>query len=240
MTKHRITRQEIKHDEFVSTVGRMTRWAEDNARTLLLGVAAALVLFLGIYGFLQWQRSRNLRAEAALAEVTAAYHGTVAGAQPGAESFASDAERYQAVVERADEVIAAYGSTSAADRARYYRGLALFDAGRLDEAAVALDEFLATSPDHFLAPFARWKKAQLLERRGDLAGACEGYRGLLDIQDPEFPNELAYLDLGRCLGDLGQEAEAADTYRRMLDAYPDSLYAADARQRLAELEAAAG
>jgi TolA-binding protein len=246
MSRHKITRQEIKKDEFVSTVGRLMEWAEENVRTLLLTIGGILLVILAGFGIYRWQESRQMAAETALDRVTEAYHGTVGdegtvgGIDPGAENFATDSERIDAAVQRADEVIDAYGSTAAGERARYYRALALFEGDRLDDAEQGLDEFLSRNPGHFLAPFARWKQAQILEQRGDRAAACEGYRGLLEVQVPEFPNELAFLDLGRCLNDLGEPGQAADAYRRMLDEYPESLYATDARQRLVEIEGVPG
>ena len=240
MRKHRITRREIKHDEFVTTVGKITGWVEANSRLLLVGAACAVGLFLAGYGIFAWRESRYMRAEAALGRVTEAFHATVGGDAPGDEAFATDAERYAAAVERADEVITSYGSTPAGQRARYYRALALYDGGQLDPAREAFDDFLARHSDHFLAPFARWKLGQIRERQGDLEGACDAYRELLEVEVPEFPNEVAYLDLARCLRSMGESVQAADTYRRMLDQYPESLYANDARQQLVEIEGSPG
>jgi TolA-binding protein len=235
MSRARVTRHEMKHDEFVSTIGRATRWAEDHWRQMALALGAAVLVTLIATGVVWWRQRRNLQAEAALGAVTEAYHADL-GAAAGDPSFPTDADRSRAVIERADEVIESYGSTPAGERARYYRALSLYRDGEVEEAARELDRFVERYPDHFLAAFARWKRAQIREQQGDLAGACEGYRALLDAQVPEFPSELAYLDLGRCLERSGQPGEAAATYRRLLEAYPESPYAADARQRLQPIE----
>ena len=233
----KVTRHDMKHDEFVSTVGRITIWAEENLMTLVWAAMGLLVTVALGYGVWAWREHRQIQGETALSAVEQAFTADVGEvAVGGAETFPSEREKYQAVVERADEVIREHGSTAAGERARYYRGLALFESGQLVEAREALEAFVARDPDHFLAPLARRKIAETYEQEGDLEAACERYRDLTTVSAPEFPTELAYLDLGRCLFARGERDGAAEAYRSLLDEFPDSAYAGEARNKLLDIE----
>lgn len=240
MGTRKITRHEMKQDEFVSTVGRLTLWAEDHLAQIgwaAGGLVAAAALVLGVWS---WRTSRALAGEAALAGVVEAYAASVGEAGGASESFPSRDAKFRAVLERADAVLRAQGSSPVAERARYYRGLALFELGQMADARQALQDFADRNRGSFLAPHARRKLAAIDEREGNLAQACDTYRQLTEVQVAEFPPELALIDLGQCLTASGAPDGAAEAFRKVIDQYPDSTYAADAQQRLLELEGSAG
>jgi len=141
MTARKITRHDMKHDEFVSFVGRITIWAEENLMTLVWGAAGILVTFGVGYAAWSWRDHTQIEGETALAQVELAFAATVGetAAAPGTESFATADEKYQTVLERADAVVEDHGSTKAAEVARYYRGLAYFEMGELEQARVHLE-----------------------------------------------------------------------------------------------------
>ncbi len=80
MSKRKVTRHEIKHDEFVSAVGRIAIWAEENLMLLVWSAGGLLVAVGIVYGIWSWREGRLLQGEAAFLEVRTAYEGTVGSA----------------------------------------------------------------------------------------------------------------------------------------------------------------
>jgi tetratricopeptide (TPR) repeat protein len=239
MGTRRITRKEMKQDEFVSTVGQMTRWVEDHMTKLLWGAAGLVVIILLGYAIWSWRARQAMEGHAALSVVVETYAapvGSAAPATPGEITYATAEEKFRTVMAQADEVIEEHGSTDAGPLARLYRGLAAFELGEAQTARSDLGQFLGSNPSHFLAPQVQRKLAELDERDGNLERACATYRELTERPTPGLPTELSLLDLGRCLAAQGQRQESSATYQRILDEFPDSVYTTEARESLLKLE----
>jgi len=75
---------------------------------------------------------------------------------------------------------------------------------------------------------------KVLQSSGDVAGAVREFS--LYLQHPGALEEESLVGLAEALGQLGRNARAQSTWQRLLDRYPNSVYAARARKRLAELK----
>jgi TolA-binding protein len=234
MRTRKVTRHEIKHDEFVTGVGQATIWIEEHWPKVLISIGGVAALGLLLYGGWAWRASKARAGEAALAAVETAFSATV-GAGDGASSYPTSSAKYGAVKDLADAVIAGHGSTPAGERARYYRALALFEMGDLAGARGDLQAFVDRNPGHFLAGHAQRKIAETYEREANYGEACERYRKLGDSPPPGFPVEAVLLDLARCESERGNPQEAASACRRIVNEFPDCAYVPDARALLSEL-----
>ena len=70
MTARKITRHDMKHDEFVSFVGRISIWAEENLMTLVWGAVGILVTFGVGYAAWSWREHTQIEGETALARTS--------------------------------------------------------------------------------------------------------------------------------------------------------------------------
>jgi len=239
MSTRKITRKEMKQDDFVSTVGRITIWVEENLTTLLWGAAALVVVASLGYGFVSWRNSKAMEAHGALSVVVETYSapvGSVVPQSPSQATFATEEDKFRTVLLLADGVIQNHGSSDAGQIARLYRGLAAFELEENEAARGDFDTFLASNPSHFLAPQARRKLAEMDERAGNLDQACDAYRELTQQASAVLPEELSLLDLARCLAAKGEREESGATYQRILDDFPGSVYVTEARNSLQKLE----
>lgn len=239
MGTRRLTRKEMKQDEFVSTVGRITEWVENHLTTLLWGAVAAVAVFALGYGFISWRTSKAMEAHGALAVVVETYSSPVGSSvpqNPAQASFATEEDKFRTVITLADGVIQKHGSTDAGQIARLYRGLAAYGLEDDESARADLEGFLAGNRSHFLAPQARRKLAEMDERAGALDQACEAYRQLTREPSTVLPVELSLLDLARCLAAKGEREESSATYQRILDDFPGSVYLSEARTLLRRLD----
>jgi TolA-binding protein len=154
-------------------------------------------------------------------------------ARAGALSFTSVEERDRKVLELADAILKGGGSGPAAAGARLYRGIALAETGKPDEAAQAFGEVVARHPHEIFGPVARLRLARLHESRGRHSEAAALYQQIADDTTGLLPPEEGILGLARCQEALGKKDDAEKLYQRIVSEFPDSDYAAEARTHLA-------
>ena len=67
MTARRVTRKQMRRDEFVTAVGRLTEWMEGHARETLIGIGIAVLLAVGVILVFRFLGQREEKASLLLA-----------------------------------------------------------------------------------------------------------------------------------------------------------------------------
>ncbi len=237
----RLTRKEIKRDEFAAAVGRSVEYAESHVRTIAYAIGAVLLLVALGVAFYFWRNSRLQDANGALAQATRVYLAPVSatGARPNdpdEPSFANEAARRARAKQLLEKVRADYGSTAAADVAGLYLAQIAADEGRLDEARKAWQEFVDDHGDHLLAGEARLNLINLDRKQGKAEKVADELRRMLDGNDQTLPQDVILFELGATLEQLNRKQEAAQTYQRILDEFPQSPYGSEAQQKVSALD----
>ena len=236
----RITRKEIKHDEFVDSTWRIVEWLEQNIKPIIFGGVAIVVLVAVATGVMAWQSSRAKAGADLLSRGQAALVGPIAAEEspepdaPYTPTFSSEEARYQEALERLDTAAGAGGQVGRV--ARFLRGVALLESGQAEEAVKVLEdavERLGNDPSIGGAVRARLAHAYL--RTGQLEAAVEIWRKLTD-EDADFPGDLALLELGRVHQARGDVSAARDAYNELIEVHADSPLRSQAEDGLAELE----
>jgi lipopolysaccharide biosynthesis regulator YciM len=78
---------------------------------------------------------------------------------------------------------------------------------------------------------ARLSLGELQRRRGDVDGAVLTWRELSDDADTAVPRDYALLRAARVLEQHERLAEARLSYLQLVERFPESTYASEARQR---------
>lgn len=238
-------KRSIKEDELVSGFQRASGWYEahrDEARVTVIVLALVAGGALGL-SYLQSQRK-----SAAEEEMTAAletFHGTIesqvpAGAdRPAGPVFATAREKYTKAAAAFDGIERKYASLPEAVRARYYGALCRLELGDHAESQKTLSE-IASRKDGGLEPaLARLALAEGYRRSGQIAKAAEAFREMAGDASLALPRDHALMSLGSLLEDARRPAEARAAYRRLVEEFPGSVYAAEARRRAEYLGAPA-
>src|SRR5215216_4408162 len=94
----RLTRKEIKRDDFATAVGRSVEYAGSHVRPIIYAVAGLVLLAALALAVYFYRGNLQQDANEALAKATAVYHAPIvaAGAQPadpGEPSFPTEAAR---------------------------------------------------------------------------------------------------------------------------------------------------
>ena len=229
-TTRRISRHEMRHDEFVDTMGQFSLWVEKNWQQVGAIAGGVVLLIVVIFGVSTWVSHARANATERLARATALLNAPIlaAGANPSdpiAPSFPNRAARAQASLTALD---AANPSSAARPLAEYFRGVALLQLDKAAEAEAAFQKAADSADQALLKGLARQGLAAAAEKKGDLAGAEQKLRTLAD--SPEgYPKDLVLYELSRVQTQAGRPADANQTLQQLAKEFPDSPLAAESR-----------
>ncbi len=238
-------RHQLKTNEVAEQVKRAYDWSSVHGSTLAWAIGALVTIVLVVAGIAGW-RGRSLdRAGAALAEAMTIAEAPVQPppepgtpprpAQPG--SYPTPEARSEAAIKKFLEVGAAYPSTVAGRTARYEAGVLLNALGRRKEAEVQFREVSQDSGVY--GRMSRLALAELQVSAGAYDDAINTYRDLAARKDGDLPVDALLVQLARVYELAGKNAEAIQTFERVLAEFPDSAYAAEARRAADGLKARA-
>jgi TolA-binding protein len=215
-----------------------TRWAAAAAVGLSVifasGVATALFT-----GALPWpfQRATISASDPAPARIRAPKPKHARRDPPRAEPTEVLAPTEPAPLPRAEDKPARTPSGPTAERAAelFHEANNARRDGDLAHARRLYSQLIATHPSSDEAGLARVSLGRLLLAAGDARGAERELRRYLATGGGQLREE-ALVGRAQSLSSLGRKADERAAWLRLLDEHPSSVYAAQARQRLAELE----
>lgn len=233
-------KQQIKQDEVLTGIDHAWKWLVANqttARTVGLAVVAVAAL---AGGFTYFQNHRSDAANRQLDEALALYTRPLAAevaatGAPGESSFATATEKYTKAAAAFDGVERAYPTLPAGVRARYYGALCRIELRDYETARKTLAALAERDKGSLEGVLARLALADIDRRTGAYDKAAEVYKTLAGDPASPLPRELALMNLGATLEDAKRPAEASASYKQLVDQFPDSVYAAEARRRAAYL-----
>lgn len=244
-------RQHLKTNELANTVAHVRQTLQRDAPQLgriLLVVALVAVLVLGFFG---WRQYRSSQADAALADALAtdnalivppappAVPGQPAPAAPPAGSFATEEARSAAALQKLTAVADAYASTDAGRLARYRAAAIYAEQGKLQDAEREFKYLSERAGSSLYGRMARLGLADLQVRQGQYDAAIESLRELSTRSGGDLPLDGVLMQLGRAQALAGKRADAVQTYTRVVEEFPQSIYAGEARRELDRLKAGA-
>jgi tetratricopeptide (TPR) repeat protein len=232
-------KQQIKQDELVSSLQHGWKWLQANrelARTVGLVVVGAAFIVGGVTWF---QGHRTQASNAALDEALAVYARPLAAeaaGTPNLATFPTAKDKYTAAAAAFDGVERRYPTLSAGVRARYYGALCRIELGDYDTARKTLQSIADRGAAGSLEPtLARLALADVDRRTGSYDKAIAAYKQLAGDPASPLPRESTLMSLASTLEDAKRSGEAAASYREIVEQFPGSVYAAEARRRAAYL-----
>ena len=230
----RLTRKQIKHDEFVTLVDKLVHWMGENWRQSAAAAGGVVVLALLWWGGTALLGSRQDAASVALTKAIDMLNAPVGSAAPAAATvkFATEAAKLEEAEKAFSSVKSHYWLTPQARLARFY--LACIQAERGDSDA-AIRAMGAVAGKRTATPAVRLAMLDLVNMRlarSDARELIPSLQAMVDGKDPRLPPDAALYELGRIQENSGNHVEAAQLYRKLLDEFPSSPYRNDAQQRL--------
>lgn len=237
----RLTRKEIKHevqkDSFVNIIDHTVEYAESHTRSILLIVAALVVVGLGTWGVVAYFGHRSAASNRALAKAIDVAKAEVVAtdAKPDAPdhpTFADAATRDAKAKELFELVRADFPRSDSADIAGVYLARYAADSGDLARARELWQAFLDHHSDHALAAEVRINLMQLDRQQGKAEQVAAALEKMLDEQDKPLPEDTILYELALTREQLGKHDEALSAYQRIVDEYPRSPYVSEAQKKV--------
>lgn len=240
----RLSRQEMKRDEFREAVGKAVDYAGSHARLLVIGAVAVVVVALAGVGVYTWLEAREADAALALNQAIEVYGAPVDEADPQPEAddptFASEDARRAAARDRFQQVYDQYGGTDPGRVALVYLGRIALAEGDPGTARDHWRTFLDQTGDHLVAGEVRLNLVHLERHQGQLEQVAQELEDMLDAREPVLPGDVVLFELGETYEEMGREQDALNAYQRLVQEYQVSPYTQEARQRLGALGGGGG
>jgi len=241
-------REQLKHNEAADALVAANSYISQHARTVALAAVAVLLLVGAWFGYRAFTARAEERAQVQLAAavdilsapVSAPATAGVTTAPAAAGTYATEAARSEAALTQLLATADAFGGTDAGTRARYYAASVYAETGRAKEAADAYtavrDQAGASA---LLGRMASLGLASMQVRQQQFDPAIKALQELSQRRDGPLPVDAVLVQLAEAYQQAGRAAEASQTLQRVVDEFPQSPYAADARQRVEALQAVA-
>jgi TolA-binding protein len=242
----RTERHKLKENEFARTVAQAQEVFEARKRDLAMGALIAVVLVAVIGGFFLWQRSRAAHANGALAAALAVYEAPVIPPQPPAPgspapvpqpgTFQTERDKLEASLPKFQEAADKYPNTTAGVAARFHMASILASLGRHAEAEQRYNEVVQKAGSNIYGRTARLGLAEVQVAQGKYDPAIQIYTELSRDTNAQMPVDGVLMQLGRTYARAGKKEDAVRAFNRVVEEFPESLYAADAKKELEEIK----
>ena len=239
-------RDHLKHNETADALVAASSFMSRHGRTVALSAVALLLVIGSAFGYRAFTARTEERAQAQLAAAVEIMNAPVApapapGAAPAppvAGTYATEAARADAALSKLLSTADTFGRTEAGLRARYYAASLYAGSNRTQEAATAYQQVRdQAGASTLLGRMAALGLASMQVRQKQFDPAITMLQELSQRRDGPIPVDAVLVQLAEAYQAAGRAAEASQTLQRVIDEFPQSPYAADARQRVEALQA---
>jgi TolA-binding protein len=245
----RVERHRLKENEVALSVERARETFEQHQSQILFGGVAVVAVLVVLGGYFFWRSrvdtaSRTLLSQA-MAVATAQVVPPTPPAPPGGTapaastptppppgSYPTERAKLEAALPKFMAAANAYPSSKAGIAARYHAAATLLALGRPTEAIQRYKEVIDRAGEGLYGDMARLGLADAETAAKQYDAAITGYRELSTRKDGTLPVDGILMQLARTYELAGRKAEALQTFKRIVDEYPQSAYAQAAKKEV--------
>jgi len=237
-------RHKLKENEFARTVMQASEKIGSRGRDLMWGIIVVVVLLVAVGGYTAWRQAKDNRATESLATALAIYHSPVvpmAAPAPGSPApvqqpgtYVTEEAKNQAALPKFLETADQFPSADAGVTARFYAAGILSSLGRYGEAEQRYQEVVNRAGTSLYSRTARLGLADVQVAQKKFDSAINIYTELSRDTASQMPADGVLMQLGRACVLAGRKEEAVRAFTRVTEEFPESMYAEDAKQALAE------
>jgi hypothetical protein len=240
----RLTRQELKQDELLTTVDEFEKLAKKHYKEIIAVIGAVILVSGAVYGFRFWSERQESEGNSLLGTALKTFHASV-GSASSPDLFGSAQDqvnptfptaqaKYKKALEQFEDVERRFPRQKAAAIARYHAGLCQSELGDTAAAIRTLQEASRTS-DPNISSLAQLALAGELVRTGKVDDAAQVYRKLQDHPTSTVPKATAMLALADAYRQ-SRPAQARQIYEQMEREFSSNTYlAATVKQQIESL-----
>jgi predicted negative regulator of RcsB-dependent stress response len=231
----RTERHHLKENEVAEWVLALRSQYEANTKAILYGGLAILVLVAAVVGTMAWRAMSGGRAGTMLAEAMTVAEAPVTAptaGEPG--TYPSERVKLEAALPKFMAVADAYPTSNAGLIARYRAAAALVALGRAEEGIRRYRD-VADKATGVVQAMARLGVADAQLSAGKYDEAVTGLKAMMDQKAADVPADGVLMQLGRAYRLAGKKGDAKVSFQRLVDEFPESVYAAQAKRELESL-----
>lgn len=219
--KKKAARRPHKEEQDVKTLlARMNETAQRGGRPLAVGAIALAVLIIAVLGFRFYGSAMEEKAARLQHEGYRLYYGLE-------ESQPAEAARLETALEKFRKAYAARKSPLSL----MYVADCQYALGRYGDAVATLKELSRTFPDDpTFTPLSYYKMALASIKAGENEDALRALEVLINYENSAL-KDLALMEAGRLLEQMGRTDEAMQKYRALVEAFPRSPYFEEASRK---------
>ncbi|HEY2431481.1 MAG TPA: hypothetical protein VGI12_02330 [Vicinamibacterales bacterium] len=242
-------RHKLKQNEFERTIAQARQVVAERQSEITTSIIAVVAVLLLAAGYFAFRASRNNKATALLASALAVAEAPVVAPPPPAPgsappiqapgTYRTERERAEASLPSLQAAADAYPNTDAGITARFRLAATLAVLGRNGEAEQRYQEVVAkTSTRNIYHYTAQLGVGEARLAQGKAAEAVTTFQALATDSNSSLPVDGVLMQLGRAALVAGKRDDASRAFTRVTNEFPQSVYATEAREKLAELKRA--
>jgi TolA-binding protein len=235
-----IERHKLKENEFARTMVHAREVLDAQKRNITVTLTAVVVALAAFGGFMWWRQAKNSGANEMLASAIAVYDAPVvpiAAPAPGspaplpqAGTFTTEQEKLHAALPKFREAADRYPNSTPGLVARYHLAGILAALGQYPEAEQRYQEVVNKGSGTIYARTARLGLADAQVAQGKYDNAIQIYTELSRDTTSQMPVDGVLMQLGRAYVRAGRKEEAARTFDRIVQEFPQSSYLSEAQR----------
>jgi TolA-binding protein len=240
-----IERHKLKENDLARTVAHARQVLDERKHTITIALTALVVALAAVGGYVWWRQARDSGANEMLASAIAVYDAPVVPISapapgspaplPQAGTFTTEQEKLQAALPKFRDAAERYPNSTPGLVAKYHLAGILAALGQYQEAEQRFQEVVSKGSGSIYGRTARLGLADAQLAQGKYDNAIAIYTELSRDTSSQMPVDGVLMQLGRAYVRAGRKEEAARTFDRIVQEFPQSSYLADAQK---ELEAA--
>ncbi len=217
--KKKLTRREMKQDKLVTTWFKLTDYLSEHSREVAMAVGG-VVLVVGLFLLYNWMKTRDdLNASEKFVQARAEYNK----------------QNYLAAIPLLEQLVNEYSGTQSAGIATIYLANAYMHTKDYANAEKFYKKYLDdVDDDPILSISAAYGLAATHEERGDYTKAAALYEQAASAHDESYRAPELLISAARCFKQAGQNEGTRRVLQKLLDKYPKSALAEEAKLLMAE------
>ena len=242
-------RHKLKQNEFERSVAQAREAVGARQREITMGVIAIVVVLVAIGAYTIYSTSRNNKASTLLATALVVVEAQVYTPPPPAPgsappiqppgTYRTERERAEAALPRLQTAADTYPNTDAGITARFRLAATLAELGRHAEAEQRYQEVVQKTGSrnvyHYTAKLGVGEAKMAQGKAGD---ALTTFQEVATDTNSTLPVDAVLWQVGRAAIVAGKKDDASRAFTRIVEEFPQSAYATEAKEKLTALKKA--